>query len=501
MRSHARHIPTSSRNIARAEVRDRRRSRKLDRLPIELVEKVVGFLDYPDAASLRLASQEVCKRASRGPFTFFYRHKTIKLTRSNLEEFVSHTSALGPACYVRHLTIAGVLPRSRSTRRGRTEPDHTRGLQRLLVQALSNLKEHSRFKDLISVRLKLVPEDITEIQQDFFRSWRAVWQEAQRTFKVTVAALHEAQLPVKDSFYVFEGVDGCSLSVDTFSSFPREIAMGSVFESLKTLKLRLSVPPKMPTAFLSDPYYDKSPFPGVGYMTQAWHSDNALRSILRSLSHLPNLEDLEVHWYDMGGFTATDFPKIEELQTSHHELNSSMESRVFPEIQRLLYLQKCTLRGIFVSDSSLIEFLKCVNPIELHLTDIRLLSGTYENIFTFITDNDSSIWSYYLDDLYEEDYGSKWPPLVHFSTQGKPKYPYRGLRGVGPSTIERQSDLAKLPITWRCIAPNFLTNDYEEWRDNKMENFGPLDPGKYDFVKLNKGPDNGGDLIWDDGDI
>ncbi|KAI1137500.1 hypothetical protein F5Y05DRAFT_419428 [Hypoxylon sp. FL0543] len=459
----------------------------------ELIGNIVSYLDLPDAASLRLTCRDLSAKVSKGSgeFTKIFHRKTITLKRDTLEKFVKVTTTPSLACLLRHCVIAGFLPRRRSDRRKKSTEEHHEE-QRLLTQAFRNLKEHGVLRQLLTLRLELRPEETNPDQQDIFRSWQAVWHEAQRAFVMTWAALHESQLSVKDRFDVFYGFGCCSLSTDSFSILSRELPGTNVFESVKALTLRLSAPAKSPlNLLLSDGDYNGSPFPSVGYLNQVWHSENALRSLLQCLSSLPHLEVLALHWFDLGRFTTTKGPGTQELPTSPLQVLSN-QARALPfQDSSSLHLRKCSLQGIFVSESLLLEFLRHVGPAELHLSRIYLVSGTYQSIFAYMTNVHSPIKKFRIENVFQgydairrllaDDPSFCFSRLVRIEDPSLPEWVDMVgiIRRRSFGDISREGDKAKEAIVYSVRL---------KLRINVIESstFGPLDPGSFDLIRLIK---------------
>ena len=77
---------------------------------------------------------------------------------------------------------------------------------------------------------------------------REVWKTALQTFRVTMAALRESQLPITQHLNIFGDVKGCcSLGFDAFLAeyINDPEATKDVFGSLKKLTARLSAPPDL----------------------------------------------------------------------------------------------------------------------------------------------------------------------------------------------------------------------------------------------------------------
>jgi hypothetical protein len=365
-------------------------------------------------------------------------------------------------CLLQHCTITGIV------RNETTAADEGTEHRRLLAKAFHNLKQCSPTGGLVSLCLRVAARiegaDRELTEPDDFRSWRAVWDTALRTFNVTTAALNKSQLPVDDHLDIFGSLRGCSLACDAFLTFAQEFASMHVFRSLKRLTVSLSVPLKAITEHQFNVVVTK-----IAAQAQSTHSNLILQGIMQ-LSHImPELESLKIHWYNLGDSMSTS------LVPSATRQESTVSSAS-------ICLKECSLHGIYVSESHLLQFLEAVHPATLTLTDVRLVSGTYAPIFEYLTSPDSPFTYYHLDDLRERR------ALVHFDRPGSLKFRYIPSVNVGPSLLTQQTSHVKEEIRYRFASGRALgSGELNRWRRSKTEEFGrPRDPhGGYDFIKLN----------------
>lgn len=106
---------------------------------------------------------------------------------------------------------------------------------RLLAEAFRNLKQRFPKDELASLCLRVAAliegADGELTEPDDFRSWRAVWDAALRTFNAIIAALNESQLPVDEHLDIFGSLRGCSLACDVFLAFAQKLASMHIFGS------------------------------------------------------------------------------------------------------------------------------------------------------------------------------------------------------------------------------------------------------------------------------
>lgn len=468
----------------------------LQALPIELIECIVTLLELRDVSSLRLTCGTLEDKASQGSFIEYFKRKNVELTTRTLEDMVRVTNPgrrLG--CFLQHCTITGIArgyhetttrttSMTRATRamtlgladKGPTEHHH---LQRLLTEAFRNLKQHHGLKGglaslcfRVTARIHgVVDGELTTTKPDKFRSWRAVWEAARQTFNVAMAALYESQLPVDEHLDVFGSLNGCSLACDTFLAVAQESAARHVSASLRRLSVSLSAPPLPPKPRIS--YYgfeEEEVVIDTEVPTQSSGSHLILQDIMEVFRIMPNLESFKFHWYHLGDHASTS-PATSSATPWETNVSSAP----------MTGLKECSLHGVHMSESHLLQLLEAVHPTSLTLTNIRLMSGTYHSIFKYLADPDTPVTHTYLDDIRV---GSD---LVHFEIPGNSKFRY--LRDdPGPSTLTRQGrhNVKGEPIRYRLAHGRALGSGQRySWVRAKAQEFGPPERCGYDFVDLN----------------
>jgi hypothetical protein len=456
----------------------------LQALQIELIEYIVTFLELRDISSLRLTCRALEDKASQGSFTAFFKHKNVELTTRTLQDMVRVTNRghrLG--CFLQYCTITGIVRRYDETTtttlavadEGPTEHHH---LQRLLTQAFRNLKQqHGPKEGLASLCFRVAARiegaadgELTTTEPDEFRSWRAVWEAARRTFNVTMAALNESQLRVDEHLDVFGSLKGCSLACDTFLAVAQESAARHVFASLKRLTVSLSAPPAPPKAATEHQSEEAAAVIETEVQTQSRHSHLILQDIMQVLRIMPVLESLKLHWYNLG-VNASTLPVTSSATPWESNISSAS----------ITGLKECSLHGIYVSESHFLQFLEAVHPTSLTLTDIRLVSGTYAPIFKYLTDLDTPVTYTHLDDIREGN------ALLHFDIPGNSKFRSRN-GDVGPSILTRQGshNVKEEPIRYRFAPGRPLgSGERNYWLRSKAREFGPPEERVYNFVELN----------------
>ncbi|KAI0903987.1 hypothetical protein F4823DRAFT_242174 [Ustulina deusta] len=433
----------------------------IESLPVELVVHVATYLDFQPVCSLRLASRTLAGKLSPAHLPQFFAYKNVKLDYGSLNDLVYMTCPGRAGCSLQHCTITGVVADESG------EP----ALTRLLTDAFANLKRNSSRASLVSLRVNAEsrPEGICTdnerplgfsvqdngvFELNCRRELRIIWHTAQQTFETTMAALRECHLSVSEHFELFGAVRGCGLSYrDALLPITQLASATTVFSLLKKLTMRLSSI-RISSVQISSTY-DQS-------MTvrQSMHGSSLLQGLLVILASMPHLEELDIHWYNIGSLDSTSL----ENSTVDLDVAAPLES---PHLN----LKACSLRGLYVAGEDLLRYLKAARPTKLTLTDIRLIPGTWTPIFEYLSSSISPITSYHLDDLRESD-----GLLVHFDdVPGQSKFPYRGVQ-MGPSTLTRQMGEVGATIRYQCTTRRPLGSGARmRWLESKKLEFGPPD--------------------------
>ncbi|KAI4859738.1 hypothetical protein F4820DRAFT_466424 [Hypoxylon rubiginosum] len=456
---------------------------KLESLPAELINETVKYLEPKDIGSLRLANRNICGKASYH-FAKYFECKTIELTPDCLFEFIYQATTSTLARRLKHLTIQGYAYSKRKYRRAkeRRKTYQDSYLLPYLVKAFSCLQRYSPDGyGLSSLSLRIIPgQDImgTIYVPLEYRSYKTIWDVAMRTFIMAMEALKQTQMPVRDHLDIFSGLNACSLRYDTFTQFAHEFASQQVgiFKSLKRLSISLSL----------DPNSEGVPLPGdvtgmhPGLLGRDGLQRRCIRRVLQVLMHglhfMPELEDLDFHWYNI--------PKRDDHNNGLVLLAPGRVPPTFHSAPPLIAtsLKNCTLRGLFISESDLLHFLRVVCPTAVGLEFISLTSGDYARIIQYLARRDNKITSYYLDDV------RKGCQLMHFSVPGEPKY-RRTIPQIGPSTLRQEDIEAKESVTFHSAQGDVIVDsNWKDWNDANMANYGGIAARYYNFMRWNKSP-------------
>lgn len=195
------------------------------------------WLEFSDIAALRLTSRSISAKASTGLFRSFFKAKTVDLTAESLLRFVEATKNGQPGCLLQHCTIRSII---RADAPASNDENGTEK-QRLLSKAFQNFRQGSLGRSLLSLHLQVAVLDDNSngslVKPKVYVYGREVWRTLLRTFRVTMAALRESQLPITQHLNIFGNVKGCSLGFDTFLAefITDPKATREIFSSLKKI--------------------------------------------------------------------------------------------------------------------------------------------------------------------------------------------------------------------------------------------------------------------------
>ncbi|KAK5174346.1 uncharacterized protein LTR77_001426 [Saxophila tyrrhenica] len=432
--------------------------------PPETVGNIVQNLSFEDIGNLRLSSRTMAALSTQEKFESFFSSKETKLSPTDLNYFVRMTGESSLACLVQELTISGIADDTTLLERMLKEKDRrdpkTQRFVRLTEEELAKTKRdldtiNAQRDERVSMResgkdvelltkafrnvlaggkqarrlaltmnVVLRTEDAETFQSPVESKNRdAIWQAAADCFGCVMGSLKDSKLPVQ-ALNVFYTTMRCSLDLSLINKLrgPAE-KYADVLKVVKSLRISLSEWPRgrsepVQTDSLHDAASDESP------------------GIAGLLKQCPVLRTLEVHWYD----TDTDLP----------------------------HLNGVTLRGLYLSESSCLNFLQSVASVsDLTMVEIKLSEGSFTPIFAYCASEKAGIDRVYFEDFWERE-------LVWFDDGREPKVAVWGAP-KGGQTLERSGAEARQPIQYH------LGDQYERlaspeeyrWNEDRCREYGP----------------------------
>ena len=179
-----------------------------------------------------------------------------------------------------------------------------------------------------------------------------------------------------ESLNILRAVNQCGLQIDHFNPFLR--GSSASLQHVKHLSLRL-------THCLNK------------RETTQGHS----RELGDFIVSIPQVAELELHWYILR----------DKTQNVADKQDQSFFDQAFEKLVSMTSLRSCILRGLYMSEASLVGFLKRCSARRITLQEIHLQEGTFRSILDFLTRNDSdnAFTYFHLDDLLKE---TSWSTLM-----------------------------------------------------------------------------------------
>lgn len=406
----------------------------LELLSVEVVETIMKDLDLEDCCNLRLTSSFLSTKGSQNYFKSFYHTKTVHLSsRGQQEGFVQNTAPGRLGCHVRHLTLTLVLP---ATNDAGIPSENTQQLSK----AFRNLRLHSSTRRLYSIALKVEKEghDPTKRRSGQKDSpWKAIWSAAERLLHATSTALVVSELLI-ERLDIFGDAVCCSVGCDRLASATSGINLATCLTTLSHLSLSLS-----------DHHNDASDSEADSSRAGTKHAG----SICRLLNLCSTLESLDLHWYHLR------FGPSALLTKERLFLDQAAGLTQMPNLRHL------SLRGLHITQSGFIRFLS--NSLllrSLHLEEVRMESGTFQNVFAQILPQLDHL---HFDDLYEAENHIVFdaPGKLHFRSQGGPR--------TGTHVLTRDGSESRLPINYCIVRGRALSGAVMGWAARRRLKYGP----------------------------
>ncbi|KAK3059175.1 hypothetical protein LTR09_000741 [Extremus antarcticus] len=454
--------------------------------PPEVVENIVQNLPLEDIANVRLCSRSMAALSTQETFKSFFLAKKVNLTRGCLERFIHITTASSLACLVEKLTIAGVAVdvelqksmvkdkvrwdttnngpifssiQTKLTEDGVAEAENNlaalralkseQGTMRrdntaaeLLARAFQNIRGHRKHGRLLSLTLTVVVfrKDAEQEQQPKEKSDEvAIWQAAADCFQSTMQAIGKSHLPV-DELDVFNSTLRCSMALDSVDDLLKSRqSLNEILEAVKVLRISLSERPD-----------DKSE--DVDHPRNMRTKD--YDAILRLLELFPNLQTLEMHWYNARSY------RLAELASGRPDL---LEYCTKQEVN-LKSLNTLVLRGAAATGQSLLRFLQSVPAKSVSLAEFHIIDERFTSILEYCTSDEAGLEHVSFDDMWE-------PSLVYFDGM-KSKFPVLG-GSRGGQTLERRGPEVRKPIQYHFAQRPLGSPAAYRWHTIKQAEYGP----------------------------
>lgn len=496
----------------------------LDRLPPEVVERIIQYVDLDTIKSLRLTSRVLGERCLGPRFKSFLKRQTTDLTKRSLQSLCALASHPTLRPVVKNLTIMATvydtfevqrilcIKKRRVVKRGlKGQIYQTRYLpctEQELSTAQSDLawlraqqeerealSDESVIESLASAlrlfgRLNSVDLDATVIQGPNVTvwtkegDWHPIFMRASQVYCLTMSAVARSGVAV-DTLTVYRNTPRCSVPSCDITAHVEKLDADQLAVAGASIKnLALSISMRIETdigkiaaarelrerLFHSELGFQSSL---LGTSDPETLAEENFPGIARLLRFIPNLETIDLHLYDtLGGI-----PEVCD--------------RIFKAIAqetRLPALEQCCLRGIYASTESMLQFLENHPRIKhLDLRQVTLTSGSWEPIFEYLgSSRMPALTRLYLSGLYQNV--SNYPWLVNLkpvweegSDGGKDDYQRLRLTTflcLGGSrfvhTREFDADEIKRGLEIQPVIDRHLLGaPYYRWEFSRREEYGP----------------------------
>ncbi|KAI0453333.1 hypothetical protein F5B21DRAFT_525888 [Xylaria acuta] len=377
----------------------------LETLPVELIEIIVKLLNFRDVASLRRTSCVIERKASHGSFLRRFRRKNVKLETKTLKKLAQLSKESYSTSRLRHCTVTGIVGLEEAAPECQID-EHAH----LLAAIFRNLKKNIQAGSVASLSLRV----LLRITRRTAHVWPETWATARRTFEITMAALNESGLSVDEHLDLFGSVPSCSLEYTAFLCLAQRPGEANMFKRLKRLTMSLSSPV---VDTVDTDYF--LPIPALDGLHQGEHVAFTLGAISHISAIMPELETLDLHWFNIGPNTSTSTAQ----PRAHRDVTSCSPP---------LALKECSLRGVYVSEINLLQFIMSTNPIILRLKDVNLVTGTYASSFRYITLPNTPTTYCHFEDLRQ---GRQ---IVHFNILEESEESDESTAKIGPTTLSQQ---------------------------------------------------------------
>ncbi|KAI8948685.1 hypothetical protein F4801DRAFT_556191 [Xylaria longipes] len=426
----------------------------LETLPVELIETIVKLLSFRDVASLRHTSRAIESKASHASFTRRFHCKNLKLETKTLRRLAQLSNESYSTSRLQHCTVTGIVGLEEAA----SESAHDEHI-RLLTVIFRNLKKNIQAGSIASLSLRVV----LRVTRRTAHMWPETWATARRTFEITMAALNESNLSVDEHLDLFNSVPSCSLEYTAFLCLAQRPGPANIFKRLKRLTMSLS----SPVVDTMDTNYFL-PIPDLNGLRQGEHVALTLGAISHVSSIMPELESLDLHWFNIGQSTSNSPAQV----PAHRDITSCSPP---------LALKECILRGVYISGINLLQFIMSTTPITLRLKDVNLVTGTYASSFRYITQPNTPTTYCHFKDLCQGRY------IIHFDIPEKSEEADESSAKIGRTTLSQQLiGLGQKGIAHQLrpiLHPR--AKEYVRWRQDILPKYGPPVSRSVAFIPRN----------------
>ena len=338
---------------------------------------------------------------------------------------------------------------------------------KLLTIAFRNLAANGKTGTLrsLSLEMAIYRTDARErLPPETGGSWKLIWACCRSTYQTVMQSLQLSELSL-DKLDVFSSQRRCSLACNDVQ-LPEQYRLGPnrSLENIKTVCLSISgriideTSRNLQITGDPDDDIDWSSKPeefDMEVLRALATDDTNFTGVASLLCGAANLERLDLHWYRFLGH------RIHVSDRQEHRLFARISETV-----ALPKLQSCTLRGVYLTEESLLALLHKSSLKQLRLEEAQMMAGTWRAVFDYCTTAASGMEYLHFDDLWEER-------LLYFDEPGEPKFPSLG-GSHGTNTLIRAGVEARKPIAYHFTSDRPLGSPQAYvWREQRQREYGP----------------------------
>ncbi|EGD95869.1 hypothetical protein TESG_03333 [Trichophyton tonsurans CBS 112818] len=412
----------------------------------------------PDVCRLRLACKALSAKASQGYFRqHFRRSQDVDLTSEALQAFTKRVEA---RCgQLRNLNLIGIAPKPRpGDERGEARARRQNHIS-YLTQAFDTIAERQENHRLESLTLRVVIVHLDGARQlpafNKCTRWyicRRVWVSAVDTWQVALQALAASKLRIEKLTVFNDGsMELCSLPCNMLITVDLEDSR--LVESLANLKsLSLSVCDRIfdPNRDIVEPGQKYEPSSPRDFEAEAEDETN-FTGVAKFIKLCSKLEELHFHYCRV-------FNPAFNVHTGFHPAGILQR---MAELESLPKLTKCTMRGIFATETDLLAFIKRTDASDLTLEHIILVKGTFRAIIDHCVGDHGPRQALLLDFLHERE-GNEPGTMVLFpwykGRRAEVAIPVDRIDVAKAESLKRQKDDIKQPVSFLVAHPWFIAS-------------------------------------------
>ncbi|KAI4739494.1 hypothetical protein E4T50_10054 [Aureobasidium sp. EXF-12298] len=358
---------------------------QLSDLPIEIIEMILCQLEDQDIYNLRLVSRTIDAASTQIRYNSFFISKTIQLESTAVSKF---SAIVQRNCFagLLHNRFAGRLQNLKLTGTERSQGiDFFRsGDADVLSTALRSLCSfHKQSQKYFLKRLTAgVTEEATPSSGAISRSTAA----SNLAVKTTLCVANDSEIPIEEIDLLYHSL-ACSVPCCMFKSPFGSVQPSYNWSALRRLSLSLTHHARYGAAV----GLDDTDSIAVDNPPRESAEAGMLRveALVDFFSLIPNIEELNLHWYGRGSLDLRDSDADAVEQNWFDQVSLAVS---FHKLKHLV------LHGLYLTQRTLQKVLTTPSLQQVHLENIHL-TGSLRPILDVLISPNTAITQFYLDDI------------------------------------------------------------------------------------------------------